>query len=58
MCIRDRSELQHTLKQRTQQIGQFVEAYAVTQFVLHEREGQGVGLPINDEDMQSLNEDE
>lgn len=57
-CQRKLSELQHTLKQRTQQIGQFVEAYAVTQFVLHEREGQGVGLPINDEDMQSLNEDE
>ena len=50
-------ELQQTLKQRTQQIGLFVEATSLTDFVSHEREGKGIGLPIFDDSAQFLTEE-
>jgi hypothetical protein len=52
------AELQNVLKQRTQQMGTFVEVYALSQFVHQEREGAGVGLPVNDTFTQTLSESE
>ena len=51
------SDLQQTLKQRTQQIGLFIEAYSSTQFIQKERDGKGVGLPITDDDAQEITEE-
>ena len=56
-CQRRLSDLQQTLKQRTQQIGLFIEAYSSTQFIQKEREGKGVGLPITDFDAQEITEE-
>lgn len=57
-CQSKLSDLQQTLKQRTQHVGLFVEASAISEFVLHEREGKGIGLPVNDEYAQILEEPE
>ena len=56
-CQRRLSDLQQTLKQRTQQIGLFIEAYSSTQFIQKEREGKGVGLPISDENEIEITEE-
>ena len=56
-CQRRLSDLQQTLKQRTQQIGLFIEAYSSTQFIQKEREGKGVGLPITDDNAQEITEE-
>ena len=51
------AELQHVLRQRTQQIGIFIEVDALSAFVAHEKEGAGIGLPINDISAQTLLEE-
>ncbi|OHS94350.1 hypothetical protein TRFO_11213 [Tritrichomonas foetus] len=51
------AELQHVLRQRTQQIGLFVEVDSLSTFVAHEKEGAGIGLPINDLEAQTLMEE-
>ena len=56
-CQRRIAELQMTLKQRTQQIGLFVEANSSTEFIQREREGKGVGLPITDDLAQEIVEE-
>ena len=50
-------DLQKALKGRTQQIGIFVEVNALSSFVAHEKEGDGIGLPINDLQAQTLTEE-
>jgi hypothetical protein len=50
------SDLQNVLKQRTQQMGIFVEVRALSQFVHQEKEGIGVGLPVIDTYTQTLSE--
>ena len=56
-CQKRLSELQLTLKQRTQQLGLFIEAAAATDFIKNEKDGKGVGFPINDEMALELTED-
>lgn len=55
-CRRRISELQNVLKQRTQQMGFFVEVCALSAFVRQEKEGAGVGLPVSDTFTQDLTE--
>lgn len=50
------TELQLVLKQRTQQIGLFIEANALSNFVHYEKEGTGIGLPILEDDVQIIDE--
>ena len=50
-------DLQKILKDRTQQIGMFIEADALSYFVSRENNGQGIGLPTNDLQVQTLSED-
>jgi hypothetical protein len=50
------AELQNALRQRTQQMGIFVEVHALSQFVHQEKEGIGVGLPVVDTYTQMLSE--
>lgn len=50
-------ELQKILKTRTQQIGIFIEADALSYFVSRENSGEGIGLPTNDLQVQILSED-
>ncbi|KAH0787166.1 hypothetical protein GPJ56_008880 [Histomonas meleagridis] len=51
------SDLQKVLKDRTQQIGILIEIDALSNFVAHEKEGAGIGLPINDLQAQTLSEE-
>jgi len=56
-CQRRLSDLQLTLKQRTQQIGLFIEVSSLSEFVDQERAGKGIGLPIRDEAAQIITDD-
>ena len=47
-CRRRVAELQNTLRQRTQQIGIFSEASALSNSVKREKEGSGIGLEVVD----------
>jgi hypothetical protein len=51
------AEFQNILKQRTQQMGLFIEVHALSNFVHQEKEGSGIGLPIVDTDIQDFTED-
>lgn len=55
-CQRKVRELQSILKQRTQQIGIFTEAYALSDLVKRERDGCGIGLRVVDYYCQELTE--
>lgn len=47
-CQRKVLELQNILKQRTQQIGIFTEVYSLSTLVQMEKDGLGIGLPVED----------
>ena len=55
-CRRQIAELKLLLRQRTQQIGLFIEANSLSKLVADEKEGPGMGLPINEDDVQLLAE--
>lgn len=57
ICQRRVADLQYILRQRTQQIGIFIEVDSLSTLVAHEKEGVGIGLPIDDYDAQTLTED-
>lgn len=54
ICQQRVAELQHALKQRTQQIGIFIEVDSLSSFVEHEKDGEGIGLPIDVYSSQTL----
>lgn len=57
ICQKRIADLQYVLRQRTQQIGIFIEVDSLSTLVAHEKEGVGIGLPIDDDDAHTLTED-
>jgi hypothetical protein len=55
-CQKRIADLQNVMKQRTQHIGLFMEAQALSTFVYQEREAWGIGLPVVDTFTQNLTE--
>ncbi|KAK8894890.1 hypothetical protein M9Y10_023331 [Tritrichomonas musculus] len=56
ICQRRIAELQYVFRQRTQQIGIFIEVDSLSSLVHQEKEGVGIGLPIDDHDAQILSD--
>jgi hypothetical protein len=55
-CQRRIADLRNVLRQRTQHIGLFMEAHALSSLIYQEKEGWGIGLPVIDTFTQNLSE--